>query len=225
MQVRDDDQADRERHLDPEDDLKRRARLPVARRERDTGDARDQQRAVAERPPAQAELLHRPPARLSLECADRRYADEDQRRRAADPDGRGQQVHDDEDGGHAFRIVRTRSRKSGGARRSVVRSSSSKVHQRASATPSAARSIVGCRLVRAHTHEIDVVRLVQQAVGPTETCGNAPRRAGLARTRAGRAPREARGGELPGGPHRLRSRRPASPTTSHPSQGCGTGRA
>ena len=48
--------------------------------------ASDEQRAVAERAPAQAELPHRPAARLALEHADRGDAGEDERDRAADPD-------------------------------------------------------------------------------------------------------------------------------------------
>ena len=54
--------------------------------ELDAGERGDEQRAVAERAPAEAELLHRRAARLALEDADRRDAREDERDRAADPD-------------------------------------------------------------------------------------------------------------------------------------------
>ena len=89
VQVRRRRAARRERDLHPEHGLERRAVDSQSRaRERDARQRRDEQRAVAERAPAQAELLHRPAARLALERADRRHAGEDERDRAADPDRR-----------------------------------------------------------------------------------------------------------------------------------------
>ena len=108
MQVRDDEQAEKEHDLRPEDHLERSAVLPLAGGERNAGERGDEQRAVAERPPAQAERFHRAPARLAGERADRGHADEDERRRAAEPDAGGKQVHGDEDGGHGARLRTSR---------------------------------------------------------------------------------------------------------------------
>ena len=97
MQVRDDDEADGESHLHPQHDLERRAGLPVARSEGDAGQRRDEQRSVPEWTPTEPELPHRAGARGLFERAHGGDADEDQRRRAADPDGGGQQMHGHED--------------------------------------------------------------------------------------------------------------------------------
>ena len=75
--------------------------LPLAGRERDAGQRGDEQRAVAERPPAQAELAHGPAAARLVERPDRGDAHEDQGCRAADPHGCGQQMHGDEDALHS----------------------------------------------------------------------------------------------------------------------------
>src|SRR6185295_5404012 len=56
--------------------------------------------AVADRAPALAECTHCSCARLALEPAHDRNADEDERNGSANPDGGREQMHRDEDGLH-----------------------------------------------------------------------------------------------------------------------------
>ena len=220
MQVRDDDQADGERDLDPEDDLERGAASPSrAPRAPTPVSAGDEQRAVAERAPAQAELLHRAAARLAFERADRRHADEDQA-----PSSR-----------------RPRRSRRAGARRRGRRSRARGSYARASRKSGGVDALVGrlelverppavaddalvreidrrLRLVRVHTHEVDVVDAGASAAAPRETCARASRRAGRASNsvaapapRAARAAAPSRGprpGSMPppGVPHHVRMR-------------------
>ena len=225
MQVRDDDEADESATLTQSTSGTRRSLLPVARGERDAGQRGDEQRAVAERAPAQAELLHRAAARLALERADRGHADEDERRRAADPDRRGEQVDDDEDGGHAARaIVRTRSAAGRAAANALV-GRLELVERPPAVADDALRREVDRRRgsCASHADEVDAFALAQQPPRPRETCARASRRAGRARTRSrptsSRSSRRSAAscvspGSMPppGVPHQRRVRRPGSRT-------------
>src|SRR5207253_8842820 len=87
VQVRREDEREREADLYPEDGAERRAALaPVVARELHARQAGGEQCAVAERTPAEAERTHRAAARLAFEHSDRRHAGEDERDRPAHPD-------------------------------------------------------------------------------------------------------------------------------------------
>ena len=81
-----------------------RVEAAVEVREPQAREDRNAHRAPAERPPAPTERLHRRRARLALELADRRHADEDEHDRAADPDRGGHQVDDAQNGQHGRRL-------------------------------------------------------------------------------------------------------------------------